>query len=66
MTLRRCITAADVELHSKKSQTYDAVLDAEAELVLDVGSLDADLDDGRARHDVEPHHSLVLGRLKPQ
>ena len=45
--------------------THNAVLDAEAELVLDVGPLDADLDDGRARDDAQLHHRLRLRSLQP-
>ena len=42
------------------NQTYHAVLNAEAELILGVGPLDLHLDDRGARHRCQLHHCLVL------
>lgn len=40
--------------------THDAILNAEAELELEVGSLDEDGGDGRAAHDAQLYLHLIL------
>lgn len=56
----QCATFTTNAFCSTTGFTYDAVLNTEAELKLEVGSFDEDCGDGRAAHDTQLYLHLIL------